>query len=200
MLTSSIPSPEHHRPCSYRGFHLWRAKDGIHCLPQTEYGFCSSKLRQIKCKCQSLRYTYKDLLHTRRHPACKMSAASQLPKVFVVRSFPPEGISRLKQHCQVTVHEGEHTATRQEILDGARGMDALFIYPQVKIDKELLDAAGSQLKVIGTFSVGLDHIDIDLCKERGIKVGYTPDVLTTATAEAGVALVMATARRIQECK
>ncbi|KAK3739154.1 hypothetical protein RRG08_045382 [Elysia crispata] len=45
MLTSSIPSPEHHRPCSYRGFHLWRAKDGIHCLPQTEYGFCSSKLR-----------------------------------------------------------------------------------------------------------------------------------------------------------
>ncbi|KAK3739150.1 hypothetical protein RRG08_045379 [Elysia crispata] len=128
-----------------------------------------------------------------------MSELPKLPKVYAAISMPLEGMNRLRKLCQVTVNDRDQDPTRQEFLDGARGMDALIIYPQVTVDKELLDTAGPQLKVIGTFSVGLDHIDINLCKKRGVKVGHTPDVLTTATAEAGVNLVMATARRIQEC-
>ncbi|RUS71081.1 hypothetical protein EGW08_021159 [Elysia chlorotica] len=128
-----------------------------------------------------------------------MSSPSQLPKVWVARTFPPEGMAKLATKCHVVVHEGALAPSRQEILDGVRGAHALFIYPHVKVDKELLDTAGQQLKVIGTFSVGLDHIDLDLCKERGIKIGYTPDVLTTSTAEQAITLVMATARRMGEC-
>lgn len=122
-----------------------------------------------------------------------------LPKVFVARSIPAQGMARLTQHCHVTVHQGKEKPTKEECLAGARGMDALFIHPFVKVDKELLEAAGPQLKVIGTFSVGLEHIDIDLCKERGVKLCYTPGVLTTATAEMGMALLLATARRLEEC-
>lgn len=48
---------------------------------------------------------------------------------------------------------------------------------------ELLNAAGPTLKVVSTFSVGYDHIDVAECNRRGIKIGYTPDVLTEATAE-----------------
>lgn len=58
--------------------------------------------------------------------------------------------------------------------------------------------AGPQLKVIGTMSVGYDHIDLAECKARNIPVGYTPEVLTDATAELTVALLLATSRRIVE--
>lgn len=58
--------------------------------------------------------------------------------------------------------------------------------------------SGPQLKVISTNSVGLDHIDLVECSRRGIPVGYTPDVLTDAVAEATIALTLATARRYKE--
>ena len=54
------------------------------------------------------------------------------------------------------------------------------------------------MKIVSTTSVGYDHIDINECKRRGIPVGYTPDVLTGATAELTVALLLATARRLPE--
>lgn len=67
-----------------------------------------------------------------------------------------------------------------------------------KIDKEVLDKAGPQLKVVATISVGYEHIDIEECQRRNIRVGYTPDVLTDATAELTVALLLATNRRLFE--
>ena len=57
---------------------------------------------------------------------------------------------------------------------------------------------GSQLKVVSTMSVGYDHIDIEECKRRGIRVGYTPDVSSYAVAELTVALLLATSRRLME--
>lgn len=66
-----------------------------------------------------------------------------------------------------------------------------------KIDSEVLDNAPN-LKVIGTMSVGYDHLSVDEIKKRNIKVGYTPDILTDATAELTVALLLATSRRLLE--
>jgi len=57
---------------------------------------------------------------------------------------------------------------------------------------------GPQLKVVATQSVGLDHVDVAECARRNIPVGYTPDVLTDAVAEATIALTLATARRYKE--
>ncbi|GFO26913.1 glyoxylate reductase/hydroxypyruvate reductase-like [Plakobranchus ocellatus] len=125
-------------------------------------------------------------------------ASSVLPKVFVTRSVPLAGLARLRQHCHVIVHEKESSTTREELLQGVCGMDALLVFPLNKIDKEVFDAAGPQLKIIATYSAGLEHIDLDLCKERGVKVCHTPGVLTTATAELAVTLVLATARRLEE--
>ncbi|GFR91645.1 glyoxylate reductase/hydroxypyruvate reductase [Elysia marginata] len=127
-----------------------------------------------------------------------MSLSTQLPKLFVIRPIPPTVMARLRRRCQVTVHESDQAPTRQEYLDAVRGVDAFFILPFVKVDKELLDAAGPQLKVIGTFSVGVEHIDIDLCKERGVKVANTPGVVTTATAEHAMSLILAAACRLRE--
>lgn len=77
-------------------------------------------------------------------------------------------------------------------------MDGIFCTLSDKIDKDVLDSAGTNLKVIGTMSVGFEHIDIDECKRRNIRVGYTPEVLTDATAELTVALLLATSRRLIE--
>uniref|UniRef100_A0A0B7A6L8 Glyoxylate reductase/hydroxypyruvate reductase n=1 Tax=Arion vulgaris TaxID=1028688 RepID=A0A0B7A6L8_9EUPU len=66
------------------------------------------------------------------------------------------------------------------------------------IIKETLDIFGPQLKVVGTMSVGLEHIDLVECQKRGVKVGYTPNVLTESVAEVAVTLTLATARRLEE--
>ena len=58
--------------------------------------------------------------------------------------------------------------------------------------------AGPSLKVIGTMSAGYDHIDLAACRERGIRVGYTPGVLTDATATLTVTLLLTASRRISE--
>lgn len=74
------------------------------------------------------------------------------------------------------------------------GKNALFCSLNDKIDKEVLDIAGPSLKVIATISVGYDHIDVAECKKRGIRLGYTPNELTDATADLTMALLLATSR------
>lgn len=75
-----------------------------------------------------------------------------------------------------------------ELLANVTGKNAIFCSLTDKIDKEVLDAAGPNLKVISTISVGYDHIDVAECRKRGIKIGYTPNVLTDATAELTVSI------------
>lgn len=67
-----------------------------------------------------------------------------------------------------------------------------------RIDSKVLDTAGDNLKIVATMSVGYDHLDVSEIKKRGIKISYTPDVLTDATAELAVALLLATSRRLLE--
>ncbi|XP_067615060.1 glyoxylate reductase/hydroxypyruvate reductase isoform X2 [Eurosta solidaginis] len=87
---------------------------------------------------------------------------------------------------------------REELLNQVVGKDAIFCALTDKIDAEVIECAGPQLKCIATISVGYEHIDLKECKKRGIRVGYTPDVLTDATAELTVALLLATSRRLLE--
>ena len=67
-----------------------------------------------------------------------------------------------------------------------------------RVDAELLDAAGPQLRIVANYAVGLDNVDLDECERRGITVSNTPDVLTDATAEMTIALMLALTRRVAE--
>ncbi|XP_042216574.1 glyoxylate reductase/hydroxypyruvate reductase-like isoform X2 [Homarus americanus] len=102
------------------------------------------------------------------------------------------------RRCEVDIWPGTFPIPRNELLKRISGKDALFCLLTEKIDEEVLDAAGLSLKVIGTMSVGHDHLSLEEIKERRIKVGYTPGVLTDATAELTVALLLATSRRLIE--
>ncbi|KAF4317905.1 hypothetical protein BBO99_00005316 [Phytophthora kernoviae] len=68
-----------------------------------------------------------------------------------------------------------------------------------RVDAEVLDAAGPSLRVVSTMSVGYNHIDVEACKARNVRVGYTPGVLDVSTAETAVALTFAAKRRLLEC-
>lgn len=92
-------------------------------------------------------------------------------------------------------HQGQ--MPRELLLDRVAEIDALYCAFKNKINKELLDRAPN-LKVISTMSVGFDHIDMEECKRRGIRVGHTPGVLTETTADLVVTLLLSTARRIPE--
>ncbi|XP_049876392.1 glyoxylate reductase/hydroxypyruvate reductase [Pectinophora gossypiella] len=129
-----------------------------------------------------------------------MSSASR-PQVFVSRSDMPEcGIKLLKKECDVKLWSDASPVPRAEFLKSVAGVNGIFCSLTDKIDKEILDAAGPNLKVVSTISVGYDHIDVSECTKRGIRIGYTPDVLTDATAELTVALLLTTSRRLPEAQ
>ncbi|XP_053321799.1 glyoxylate reductase/hydroxypyruvate reductase-like [Spea bombifrons] len=129
-----------------------------------------------------------------------MRAVHKLMKVFVTRRIPPEGQKLLSQAeiCNVDQWDSDEPIPRAELLKRVAGAHGLLCLLSDKIDKEVLDTAGPDLKIISTLSVGFDHLALDEIKKRGIRVGYTPDVLTDATAELSVALLLATCRRIPE--
>ena len=87
--------------------------------------------------------------------------------------------------------------SKNGLKEHIKDKQALFCLLTDKIDSEIIESA-KELKVIGSMAVGYDHLDLPAIQSRGIKVGYTPDVLTQATAELTVALLLATSRRLFE--
>lgn len=123
------------------------------------------------------------------------------PKIFVTRLIPDLGLDLLRQHfpaLEVWTHD--LPLTREQLLEKVRGVDGLLCLLTERIDAELMDAIGSQVKVISSMSVGVDHIDLAEATRRGIPIGNTPGVLTDATADQAFALLLAAARRISEAE
>ncbi|GIV78130.1 D-glycerate dehydrogenase [Litorilinea aerophila] len=120
------------------------------------------------------------------------------PNVVITRRIPEAGLARVQEVCQVRQWDSDDPIPRETLLEWVRGIDGLYCLLTERIDEELLDAAGSNLRVVSTLSVGYDHIDVAACRRRNIAVGNTPGVLTETTADLAVALLLATARRIPE--
>ncbi|XP_076334232.1 glyoxylate reductase/hydroxypyruvate reductase-like [Tachypleus tridentatus] len=121
------------------------------------------------------------------------------PKVFVTRpDVPQAGIDLLKEKCDVEIYDQPMPIPRDALIKGVQGKDALYCLLTDKIDKGVMDAAGPQLKVIATMSVGFDHIDLNECKARNIVVSNTPDVSTDSVAELTVTLLLVCGRRIMD--
>ena len=120
------------------------------------------------------------------------------PKVFVSRVIPEEGLARVRDATDATIWEDELPPPRDRLLAAVEGCDGILTLLTDRVDDELLDRAGPQLKVVSNFAVGFDNIDIAACTRRGIPVGNTPGVLTETTADLAWALLMAAARRLPE--
>ncbi|XP_031550182.1 glyoxylate reductase/hydroxypyruvate reductase-like isoform X2 [Actinia tenebrosa] len=120
-------------------------------------------------------------------------------KVLVTRRVPQDAIELLKDaNYQLDYWEKDDPIPRDELLKRVKEVDAIFCLLTEKIDAELLDAAGPQLKVVATMSVGYDHVNTKELAKRNLHLGFTPGVLTDATATLNVALLLAVSRRIVE--
>lgn len=119
-------------------------------------------------------------------------------KVLVTRKLLKSSQARLEK-CGFDLIQWpkDSSMPRDLLLEQVKGAQGLICMLSDKIDKELLEAAGPQLKVVSTLSVGYDHIDLITARENQIKIGYTPDVLTDATADLTVLLTLAAARHMK---
>lgn len=117
--------------------------------------------------------------------------------MFVTRRIPEPGLDMLREVCEVVVNEEDRVLSKEEVIEGVKGKDALLSLLTDRIDAEVMDA-GSSLKVIANYAVGFDNIDIDAATYRKIPVTNTPGVLTETTADLAFALLMCAARRVVE--
>ncbi len=122
-----------------------------------------------------------------------------MKKILITRQLASAYTSILTAKYDVDIFDSADMAMpRDELLMRAKGVHGIVCTLTDTVNQELLDAAGGQLEVISTMSVGFDHVDTDSLKERGVRLGYTPDVLTDSVADITVALMLVAARRIPE--
>ncbi len=121
-----------------------------------------------------------------------------MPRVFATRRFPDRVRVELERSFDLDLHDSEWPAEREELLRRVAGKDGLMLMLTDRVDDELLEATGPQLRVVANYAVGIDNIDLEACRRRGVVVSNTPDVLTEATAELTVALILALLRRVAE--
>lgn len=121
-------------------------------------------------------------------------------KIFVSRGFPGTALDRLKSSGhEVDVSPFDRPLTAEELLEHAKGVDGLLSFLTDRIDGEVLDAIGPQLKVVSNYAVGFDNIVVADASSRGIIVSNTPcDEVNEAVAEHTWALMLSLARRITE--
>lgn len=122
-------------------------------------------------------------------------------KIFITRSIPSEGIEMLKSHpnVELDIYEEDKKIPREVLLERVKGADIILSILTEKMDAELMDAAGNQLKMIANYAVGFNNIDLEAAKERGITVTNAPgEEIGLTVAEHTIALMLGLAHRMVE--
>lgn len=120
------------------------------------------------------------------------------PKIFVTRTILEKGYALIRDRFEIDLWPAELPPSRRDLLERVRGVDGLLCLLTDRIDGEVMDAAGPQLKVISNHAVGFDNIDVPAASARRIPVGNTPGILTDATADFAFTLLLSAARRVVE--
>ncbi len=118
-------------------------------------------------------------------------------KVLLTRRLHDFAVKKIRKRHQVEIYTGKVPIPKDVLVSKIKDKDGLICYPYDKIDSDVINA-GIKLKAISTFSVGYNHIDVKAALERGIIVSYTPEILTRATADLAMALVLSLFRRVSE--
>jgi len=123
-----------------------------------------------------------------------------MAKIFVTRKTPGSHLEELsKDGHEVVISEFDRPLTGEELVRGVTGMDGIITLLTDRVDADLMDAAGPQLKIVSNYAVGFDNIDVKAASDRGIVVTNTPsDEVNEAVAEHTWALILALARRVVE--
>jgi lactate dehydrogenase-like 2-hydroxyacid dehydrogenase len=122
----------------------------------------------------------------------------EMARCYVTRKLPGNSFTRIAQAGhEVELWPGDGPVERAVLLEAVADAEGLLCMLTDSIDIDLLEAS-PKLRVVSTMAVGCDNIDLEACRARGIAVGNTPDVLTEATADLTLALILASTRRLPE--
>ena len=123
-----------------------------------------------------------------------------MPKktLVVTRRLPQAVESRISRDYAARFNAEDRLYSSNELVDISAGADALLITQQDVMDAQFLSHLPSSVRVIATLSVGFDHIDLAAAAARGIEVTNTPEVVTDATADIAILLLLAASRRANE--
>lgn len=118
------------------------------------------------------------------------------PRIFVTRRLPKGAMQVLEDKFDVQCNPHDRVLSREELLAGVNQKDGILPLLTDRIDDEVLEAAGSQLKIVANYAVGYNNIDVPACTKRRIPATNTPGVLTDTTADLAMTLLLAVARKV----
>jgi glyoxylate reductase len=122
-----------------------------------------------------------------------------VPRVVVTRNLPAPAREALRESgADVWVSPEDRALETGELHAAVRGADAIVTMLHDRVDDAFLAAAGEQLRVVANVAVGYDNVDVDAARRHGVTVTNTPGVLTDATADLAIALLLAVTRRLGE--
>jgi glyoxylate reductase len=119
-------------------------------------------------------------------------------KIVVTGKIPEVALEKLKKSHEVISWGEETPISRDELLKRVSGANVIVSLLTEKIDEEVLTSAGNDLKAVCNVAVGYNNIDVAACKSKNVLVTNTPGVLTDATADIAMALILMTTRRLSE--
>ncbi|MGB8861261.1 MAG: D-glycerate dehydrogenase [Ilumatobacteraceae bacterium] len=120
------------------------------------------------------------------------------PRIAVTGRIPDAGFELLHEAGEVIAWDSLEVPTVEQVHEMVKGADAVLTLLTTKVDDAFLDAAGPQLKVVANVAVGYNNIDVAACAKRGVICTNTPGVLTEATADIAMALILMSTRRLGE--
>ncbi len=120
------------------------------------------------------------------------------PRVLATRHFPPDVEARLKANFDALLNPEDRLYDGPALVAAATGCDAILCAAGDAISADTIAALPASIRMIATFSVGYEHIDVAAAARKGIVVSNTPDVLTDATADIAMLCLLGAARRAQE--
>lgn len=121
-----------------------------------------------------------------------------MAKIVVTGKIPEVALEKLKKSHEVISWGEETPISRDELLKRVSGANVIVSLLTEKIDEEVLASAGNDLKAVCNVAVGYNNIDVAACKSKNVLVTNTPGVLTDATADIAMALILMTTRRLSE--
>jgi lactate dehydrogenase-like 2-hydroxyacid dehydrogenase len=120
------------------------------------------------------------------------------PVVLVTRKLPDAVEDRLRRDYEARLNPDDRLYTRDELIEASMGTQAILPCHTEHFSRDVIERLPAGVKIIANFSVGFDHVDIDAARQKGVVVTNTPDVLSDATAELTMMLMIGAARRASE--
>ncbi len=130
--------------------------------------------------------------------AREQPAGGAQPRIVVTRQMPEQAIELLRTCGEVWVSAQDRPLTLDELYEAVAGASAILALLHDRIDGALLDAAGPSLRCVADYAVGYDNVDLAAAAQRGVVICNTPGVLTDATADLAIALMLMVTRRLGE--